>query len=62
MYFKICYESSRKFSWGVDNLQRSTRESTNKGLRDFRERGWILVEQGHITILDPEALRAQITA
>ena len=36
----------------------ATRESTNKGLRDFRQRAWILVEQGHITILDPEALRA----
>ena len=40
----------------------ATRESTNKGLREFRERDWILVENGHITILDPEALRAQITA
>lgn len=40
----------------------ATRESTNKGLREFRQRDWILVENGHITILDPEALRAQITA
>ena len=40
----------------------ATRESTNKGLRDFRQKEWIIVEQGHITILDPEALRAQITA
>ena len=40
----------------------ATRESTNKVLRDFRQKEWILLEQGQITILDPEALRAQITA
>lgn len=40
----------------------ATRESTNKSLRDFREQQWIQVQQGHITILDPEALRAQVTA
>ncbi len=40
----------------------ATRESINKNLRDFRQRRWIQVHQGHITILDPEALRAQVTA
>ncbi len=40
----------------------ATRESTNKALRDFRQKEWILLDQGQITILDPEALRAQITA
>lgn len=40
----------------------ATRESTNKALRDFRQKEWILLEQGQITILDPEALRAQISA
>jgi CRP/FNR family transcriptional regulator, cyclic AMP receptor protein len=40
----------------------ATRESTNKALRDFRQKEWILLEQGQITILDPEALRAQVTA
>jgi CRP-like cAMP-binding protein len=40
----------------------ATRESINKSLRDFRQRGWIHWEQGHITILDPDALRAQVTA
>lgn len=37
----------------------ATRESINKSLRDFREQEWILVKQGAITILDPEALRTQ---
>lgn len=40
----------------------ATRESTNKALRDFRQKEWILLEQGQITILDPEALRAQVTS
>jgi CRP/FNR family cyclic AMP-dependent transcriptional regulator len=40
----------------------ATRESTNKSLRDFRLREWIEVQKGHITILDPEALRAQVSA
>lgn len=37
----------------------ATRESINKSLRDFRRRQWIRVDQGHIILLDPEALRAQ---
>ncbi len=40
----------------------ATRESTNKALRDFRQREWILMENGRITILDPDALRAEIAA
>ena len=38
----------------------ATRESTNKSLRKFRHQGWIRIENGQITILDPDALRAQI--
>ncbi len=37
----------------------ATRESINKCLRDFRQRNWILVNHGRITILDPDALRAR---
>jgi CRP-like cAMP-binding protein len=44
------------------SLVGATRESINKSLRDFRQREWIYLEQGHITILDPDALRAQVTA
>ncbi len=40
----------------------ATRESTNKALRDFRQRDWIVLKNGRIIILDPAALRAQITA
>jgi CRP-like cAMP-binding protein len=40
----------------------ATRESINKSLRDFRLREWIHVHQGQIIILDPEALRSQVTA
>lgn len=40
----------------------ATRESTNKALRDFRERQWIMMSNGRITILDPDALRAEIAA
>ena len=40
----------------------ATRESTHKSLRDFRRQRWIEISQGHITILDPEALRAQVSA
>lgn len=40
----------------------ATRESTNKSLRDFRAQGWIQSEQSRITVLDPEALRAQVSA
>jgi hypothetical protein len=35
----------------------TTRESINKSLREFRHKGWIKVEGGHITIVDPDALR-----
>lgn len=38
----------------------ATRESTNKCLRDFRQQQWIRISQGVITLLDPEALRAQV--
>jgi CRP/FNR family cyclic AMP-dependent transcriptional regulator len=40
----------------------ATRESINKSLRDFRLREWIHIHQGQIIILDPEALRSQVTA
>lgn len=35
----------------------ATRESANKALGNFRRQGLILLQQGSITILDPEALR-----
>ena len=35
----------------------ATRESTNKALGNFKRSGFIRVEQNHITIIDPEALR-----
>jgi CRP/FNR family cyclic AMP-dependent transcriptional regulator len=40
----------------------ATRESTNKSLRQFHKRGLIRLENGRINILDPDALRAQVTA
>ncbi len=40
----------------------ATRESTNKILRDFRERCFIWFENGRIIILDADALRAEVTA
>lgn len=40
----------------------ATRESTNKIMRDFRERCLIWFEYGRITILDADALRAEVTA
>ncbi|MCA9916662.1 MAG: Crp/Fnr family transcriptional regulator [Anaerolineales bacterium] len=40
----------------------ATRESTNKILRDFRERCLIWFEYGRITILDADALRTEVTA
>jgi CRP/FNR family transcriptional regulator len=40
----------------------ATRESINKALREFRQKGWLHMEQGQITILDAEALKAQVTA
>lgn len=40
----------------------ATRESINKNLRDFRRQQLIQMEQGQITILDPDALRAQVAS
>jgi CRP/FNR family transcriptional regulator/CRP/FNR family cyclic AMP-dependent transcriptional regulator len=40
----------------------ATRESINKNLRTFRRHHWIHIHHGHITILNPEALRAQATS
>jgi CRP/FNR family transcriptional regulator/CRP/FNR family cyclic AMP-dependent transcriptional regulator len=40
----------------------ATRESTNKSLREFRKQDWIRLEYGQINILDPDALRAQVSA
>ena len=39
----------------------ATRESTNKCLREFRKQDWISLKNGQISILDPDALRAQVT-
>lgn len=36
----------------------TTRESINKALGGFKRQGWIQVEQGRITIVDPDELRA----
>jgi len=36
----------------------ATRESTNKALGNFKRSGIISMEQNHVTIIDPEALRA----
>ncbi|MFO7680430.1 MAG: Crp/Fnr family transcriptional regulator [Chloroflexota bacterium] len=44
------------------SLVGATRESINKNLRDFRRQQWIHMDQGQITILDPEALRAQVAS
>lgn len=40
----------------------ATRESTNKCLREFRKHGWIGLTNGQISIVDPDALRAQVSA
>ncbi|MCP4417873.1 MAG: Crp/Fnr family transcriptional regulator [Chloroflexi bacterium] len=40
----------------------ATRESTNKCMNDFRERRLIWFEYGRITILDADALRAEVTS
>lgn len=40
----------------------ATRESANKSLREFRKQGWIQLENSQISILDPDALRAQVSA
>ncbi len=40
----------------------ATRESINKALREFRQKGWLHIQQGQITILDAEALKSQVTA
>jgi CRP/FNR family transcriptional regulator, cyclic AMP receptor protein len=40
----------------------ATRESTNKSLREFRKQGWISLVNGQINILDPDALRTQVSA
>ncbi len=37
-------------------------ESTNKCMNDFRERRLIWFEYGRITILDADALRAEVTS
>jgi CRP/FNR family transcriptional regulator/CRP/FNR family cyclic AMP-dependent transcriptional regulator len=39
----------------------ATRESTNKSLRDFKQREWIQMKNGRIIILDPDALREQVS-
>lgn len=39
------------------SLTGATRESVNKALGNFRRQGLILMQQGHIIMLDPEALR-----
>lgn len=44
------------------SLVGATRESINKSLRDFRQREWIHIQQGQITILDAESLRTQVSS
>jgi CRP/FNR family transcriptional regulator, cyclic AMP receptor protein len=39
----------------------SSRESTNKQLQEWKERNWIRIERGSITVLVPEALAAVAT-
>ena len=39
------------------SLTGATRESVNKALGNFRRQSLILMQQGNIIILDPEALR-----
>ena len=38
----------------------ATRESTNKVLGAFRRRGWVVMRQGSIVIVDPDALREEV--
>ena len=33
-----------------------TRESTNKHLREWEKKGWVLLERGAITVVKPEQL------
>ncbi len=40
----------------------ATRESTNKSLREFRKHDWIRLESGQMYILNPDALRAEVSA
>ncbi len=40
----------------------ATRESINKSLGDFRRQGWISMNRGKLIILDPDALRTQVSA
>lgn len=40
--------------WG--DLVGATRESVNKQLRSWTEQGWVRVEAGYITLLEPEAI------
>lgn len=44
------------------SLVGATRESTNKCLREFRKKAWVHLENGQISILDPDALRAQVSS
>jgi CRP-like cAMP-binding protein len=38
-----------------------SRESTNKQLQEWKERDWIRIDRGSITVLAPEALAAIAT-
>jgi len=40
----------------------ATRESTNRGLSKFQKQAWITYKKGYITVLDPGALREQISS
>jgi CRP-like cAMP-binding protein len=41
----------------IGNLVATSRESVNKQLRIWRTEGLLIVEQGHITLLQPAALK-----
>ncbi|MGB9723755.1 MAG: Crp/Fnr family transcriptional regulator [Chloroflexia bacterium] len=38
------------------------RETVTKVLNDFRQRGWVRVERGHILVLDPDGLRGMASS
>jgi CRP/FNR family transcriptional regulator, cyclic AMP receptor protein len=40
----------------------ASRESINKSLRDFQQRQWIRLAQGHIIVLDADGLHSQVRA
>lgn len=39
----------------------ATRERVNRCLSSYRQSEWVQIEQGYITIIDPEALRSEVS-